>query len=45
MGTFTNSEDPGEMPHNIMRHFIRVSPVYTVCICKKDLQAEEYNIF
>ena len=31
MGTFTNSRDPDEMPHN-MQHFIRVS---TVCKGKK----------
>ena len=37
MGTFTNSEDPDEMPH-----FIRV---YTVCEGKKDLQMKKYNFF
>ena len=34
MGTFTNSDDPDEMPHykcHIMRHFMRV---YTVKIDK-----------
>ena len=37
MGTFTNSEAPDEM-----QHFIRV---YTVCLCKTDLQTKEYNTF
>ena len=41
MGTFTKSEDPDEMPHNI-QHFIRV---FTVCMGKRDLQTKLYNIF
>ena len=40
MGTFTNSEDPDEMPH--IAAFYRV---YTVCEDKKDLQSKKYNIF
>ena len=42
MSTFANSEDPDEMQHNDMLHFIKV---YTVCKGKKDLQTKEYNIF
>ena len=41
MDTFTNSEDPEEMPH-IMWHFIRV---YTVCKGKKDLQTKTQYFF
>ena len=35
MGTFTNSEDPDKMPHNVAFHQSRV---YTVWFGKKDLQ-------
>ena len=41
MSTFANSDDPDEMQHDIMLHFIRV---YTVK-GKKDLQTKEFNIF
>ena len=37
MGTFTNSENPDEMPHN--------AAFYQGLRCLKDLQTKEYNIF
>ena len=41
MGTFTNSEDPDEMPHDAAFH-IRV---YTVCYGKMDLQTKKTIFF
>ena len=40
MGTFTNSEDPDEMPHNAAFH-----QGLHCLLGKKDLQTKRYNIF
>ena len=39
MRTFTNSEDPDEVPHHAAFH------QELHCKCKKDLPTKEYNIF
>ena len=41
MCTLANSEDPDEIKHLIMRHFIRV---YTLCEDKKKFRARNYNL-
>ena len=42
MGTFTNSEDPDEMPHNVAFH----QGLHCLSISgKKGLQIKKYNMF